>query len=203
MRSADTIFIEAWWIDRRNRPHYTRRSRRKPDLLHTAVMAAAAAIVAFLIFMLLLHNRHTWWPYNLQSERSAQRAVERYLETVRSEEALNLLHYTYVTTLHRERIDAIYRFIPGERLAEGLVRILTTFETYDSSFSDLEHLLDGASSGKSVTSLYDHQYVFLYDLVLANEFGGKYFKQFIFEVQPTFFAQPSFTIRAAYQAPSL
>ena len=108
--------------------------------------------------------------------------------------------YSYVATVNKRRIESQYS-VESQPLEMGLIKKIMTFETYDTYISNLEHLyewrlMQGGLPQKNVTKRYDYNYRFLYDLVLINQFGEQFVKQFVFEVRPTFSFNPAFTITA-------
>ena len=170
-------------------------------------------ITAFMVLVVVLHNRNTWWTYNLQSEGVARQTIEKYLASVQTgrfsaDLAINksgvlftgLGRYSYVATVNKRRIESQYS-VESQPLEMGLIKRIMTFETYNSYISNLEHLyewrlMQGGLPQKNVTKLYDYNYRFLYDLVLINQFGEQSIKRCLFEVRPTFSSSPAFTITA-------
>lgn len=204
----------AWWVDPRTLGANRARRKRKASLLRICVLTLAVAITAFMVFVVVLHNRNTWWTYNLQSEGTAKETVEGYLTSLQTDHrfsnarAVNksgvlltgLSQYQYVATLYKKRIETQYSFVsqPAEM---GLLQKFLTFETYDTYVSNLEHLyewqlMQGGLPRQTVIKLHDYNYGLLYDAVLINQFGEQSAKQFLFDVHPTFASNPAFTITA-------
>jgi hypothetical protein len=215
MRSKpDTTWIssDAWWVDPATFEPGRAGGKRKSRLLRTGALTMAAAITAFMVFVLVLHNRNTWWSYNLQSEGTAKQTVERYLAGVQADHrfpadrAINksgegfvaLGQYQYVGTVSKKRTERQYNSVTPP-VEMGLFKKLMTFETYETFISNLEHLyewqlIQGAQPLLTVTRLHDYNYVFIYHVVLINQFGEQFARQFLFEVHPTFMSDPAFTI---------
>jgi hypothetical protein len=215
MRSKpDTTWIssDAWWVDPATFGPGRACGKRKSGLLRTGALTLAVAITAFMVFILVLHNRNTWWSYNLQSEGTAKQTVERYLASVQADHrfpadrAINksgvgfvaLGQYQYVGTVSKKRTEWRYNSV-SPPLEMGMFKNLMTFETYGIFISNLEHLYEwqlirGGQPLQTVTRLYDYNYAFLYHLVLINKLGEQFNKQFLFEVRPTFASDPAFTI---------
>ncbi|TLY19527.1 MAG: hypothetical protein E6K67_04570 [Nitrospirae bacterium] len=205
---------DAWWTDPRTLGVNSARTKIKASLLRTGMLTLLAAITAFMVLVVVLHNRNTWWTYNLQSEGVARQTIEKYLASVQTgrrfsaDQAINksgvlftgLGRYSYVATVNKRRIESQYS-VESQPLEMGLIKKIMTFETYDTYISNLEHLyewrlMQGGLPQKNVTKRYDYNYRFLYDLVLINQFGEQFVKQFVFEVRPTFSFNPAFTITA-------
>src|SRR5438067_12983329 len=205
---------DAWWTDPRTAVVSRARPKIKPSLLRIGMLSLLVVITVFMVVVVLLHNRNTWWTYNFQSERVARQTIEKYLASVQAgrrfsaDLAINksgvlftgLGRYSYMATVNKRRIESQYR-IESQPLEIGLIKKIMTFETYDTYISNLEHLyewrlMQGGLPQKNVTKRYDYNYRFLYDLVLINQFGEQFVKQFVFEVRPTFSFNPAFTITA-------
>ena len=60
------------------------RTKIKASLLRTGMLTLLAAITAFMVLVVVLHNRNTWWTYNLQSEGVARQTIEKYLASVQT-----------------------------------------------------------------------------------------------------------------------
>jgi hypothetical protein len=206
------ISSEAWWADAATFGAARTRARRKSGLLRTGALTLAVAITAFFVFVLVLHNRNTWWSFNLQSEGTAKQTIERYLASFQTDgkfladRAINktgvgfiaLGPYQYLGTVSRSRTEARYSFA-SPTVEMGLFERLLTFGTYEIFISNLERLYErqlnqGGQSFLTVTRLHDYNYAFLYHLVLINQFGELFNRQFLFEVRPTFASDPAFTI---------
>jgi hypothetical protein len=206
------ISSDAWWVDPATLGSGRARVKRKSGLLRTVVLTMAAAITAFMVFVLVLHNRNTWWSYNLQSEGTAKQTVERYLASFQADHrfpadrAINksgvglaaLGQYQYVGTVSKKRTETRYNSV-SQPVEMGMFKKLMTFETYETFLSNLEHpyewqLIQGAQPLLTVTRLHDYNYAFIYHVVLINQFGEQFARQFLFEVHPTFTSDPAFTI---------
>lgn len=206
------ISSDAWWVDPATFGPGRTRAKRKSGLLRTGALTLAVAITAFLAFVVVLHNRNTLWSFNLQSEGTAKQTIERYLASfqadggVPADRAINksgvafiaLGQYQYLGTVSKSRAETQYSFT-SPSIEMGLFKNLLTFETYEIFISNLEHLyewqlIQGGQPLLTVARLYDYNYAFLYHLVLINQFGEQFDKQFLFEMRPTFVSDPPFTI---------
>ena len=203
---------DAWWVDPATCEPGRARGKRKSSLLRTVALTMAAAITAFMVFILVLHNRNALWSYNLQSEGTAKQTVERYLASVqadlrfKADRAINksavgfvaLGHYQYMGTVAKKRTERRYTSV-SPPVEMGMFKKLMTFETYENFLSNLEHLyewqlIQGAQPLLTVTRVHDYNYAFIYHMVLINQFGEQFARQFLFEVHPTFTSDPAFTI---------
>jgi hypothetical protein len=210
----DLLSSDAWWTDPRSLGISGTPPKIKTSLLRTAMLTLLAAITLFMVFLVVLHNRNSWWPYNLQSEGVAKQTIERYLASLQTDRRLpadvainksgvlftGLSRYSYVATVNKRRIEWQYS-VESQPSEMGLIKKLMTFETYNTYLSGLEHLyewglMQGGLPWRNVTKLYDYKYGFLYDLVLINQFGEQSIKRCLFEVRPTFYSSPAFTITA-------
>jgi hypothetical protein len=206
---------EAWWIDPHRLGGLRRRGRTRRGLVWTLAEMVILAAALFVLFVIVQHYRYDWWSYNIRSEDSAKRAVGRYAASqaagqdtpqstaINKSSVLlpNVLAYQYIGTLSRELVRAAvveyHQQAPPMSLAESVLNL----DTYDRYLVQLEHMWGGrqapvVSSTRSVKNMYDYRYVFAYDLTMANRFGNRVFKQFLFEVQPTFSDNPAFIITA-------
>jgi hypothetical protein len=216
----DLLSSDAWWIDPRALGVSGTPPKIKTSLLRTAMLTLLAAITFFMVFLVVLHNRNSWWPYNLQSEGVAKQTIERYLASLQTDRRLpadvaintsgvlftGLSRYSYVATVNKKRIEWQYS-VASQPSEMGLIKKIMTFETYNTYISGLEHLYDlehlyewglmqEGLPWRNVTKVYDYKYGFLYDLVLINQFGEQSIKRCLFEVRPTFYSSPAFTITA-------
>jgi hypothetical protein len=173
------------------------------------------AVVLFVLFVIVQHHRYEWWTYNVRSEDSAKRAVARYVASLATDQETpqttainkstvvlpNVLTFQYVGTLSKEPVRAAVVQYHPQQMPLTLGERLLTLDTYDRYVLQLEQMWDGQQlpdppSTRSVKNMYDYRYVFAYDLTLANRFGNRVFKPFLFEVQPTFSDDPAFIITA-------
>jgi len=211
-RNTTWITSDAWWVDPATFEPGKARGKRKSGILRTGALTMAAAIAAFMVFILVLHNRNIWWSYNLQSEGTARQTVERYLVSdqaalrFKADRAINksgagfdsVGQYQYMGTVSKKRTERGYiSVIPPVEM--GMFQHLLTFETYETFLSTLEHLyewrlIQAAQPLLTETRWHDYNYAFIYHMVLINQFGEQFTRQFQIEVSPTFNSDPAFTV---------
>jgi hypothetical protein len=206
---------EAWWIDPRRYPGISRGARKRRRVFRTLVETVVLGILVLFLFLVVLHNRNFWWTYNLQSETTAKETVERYVGGIGLEPEsanlarlnksgvplVNVLDYHFVRTVSKTRVDTVSVSYVDLNPAMTAQERLLNFDTYDQYLSQLDRALFSqvphqAGAARSVVNMFDYKYVFLYELTLASRLGHRLYKQFVFEVEPTFAVDPPFVITA-------